>query len=228
MPIEPCVVYWANTSWIRPSHFGLLTEEERFRGDRYHRQDDRSRFVVAAVLLRLVVGLRIGVAADRVEIDRACARCGAPHGRPRVVGHDIEVSVSHSGEFAGVAATSAGPVGVDIEHVRPIDFAALGPELCAPGESVVPGCPSSFYCLWTRKESVLKASGVGLNLPMAAIRVTPWTEPPRLISYASGSPPSTQMTDMSPAEGYAGAVTVITSGRVAFHDVHAVDLLDAV
>jgi len=136
--------------------------------------------------------------------------------------------VSHSGEFAAVAETRAGPVGVDIEHIRQIDVAALGPELCAPGESVVPACPSAFYALWTRKESVLKAAGVGLDMPMAAIRVTSWTERPRLVYYANGVRPPAQMTDMSPAAEYAGAVTVLTSARIAFHEGRGIDLLDAV
>jgi 4'-phosphopantetheinyl transferase len=221
-------VYWARTSWLRTAHVDLLTKAEAARCERYLRAEDRSRFTVAAALLRIVVGLHTGLAPDRVIIDRTCPRCLQPHGRPRVVGHALEVSVSHSGAFAAVAATDAGRVGVDVEHVRPLDYAALLEQTCAPEERDGVTDSATFFGLWTRKESVLKATGAGLELPMSEIRVTPATQAPRLVSYAGDRSVDARMAVLSPVPDYAGAVTVLTSAPVDFNAHHAADLLASI
>jgi 4'-phosphopantetheinyl transferase len=71
-------------------------------------------------------------------------------------------SVSHKSQFvAGVVA--AFPVGIDIEKIRPISD-ALVRKVAAEAGSVLGRKPSAadFFRIWTAKEAVLKAEGVGL------------------------------------------------------------------
>jgi 4'-phosphopantetheinyl transferase len=221
-----CDLYWSRVDASEGVASALLDATEQARARQYRRFEDRERFVRAAALLRLIAALTVGVAVEEVRIDRTCPRCGGAHGRPRVVGHDLEVSISHSGALVVVAATSAGRVGVDVERVRPIDHVLLSDEICHRAEARPDLRPASFYKLWTRKESVLKATGVGLGLSMAEVVVTAPEDPPRLLSYAEDESIACQMADIRPSAGYVGAVTVMGTAPIAFrHHWHAERLL---
>jgi 4'-phosphopantetheinyl transferase len=220
-----CDLYWARVDAADRVARTFLDASEEARSRQLRRVEDRERFVLAAALLRVVVALSVGIAPEEVSIDRRCARCGNAHGRPRVVGHGLEVSVSHSGALVVIAATSAGRVGVDVERVRPIDHVLLSDEICRPGEAVLDLGPASFYKLWTRKESVLKATGVGFGLSMAEVAVTAPDDPPRLLSYAGDTSIACEMADIRPAAGYVGAVTVLGASPVVFRHWRAERLL---
>jgi 4'-phosphopantetheinyl transferase len=220
-----CDIYWVRFDALRPWHTGLLSAEERGRRGAYRREEDRDRFTLGAALLRTVIGIRSGVAPERVEVDRTCPQCGEPHGRPRVPQAAVEVSISHSGEVAGLALYSGAPVGLDVEALRPIDFSPLLDEVCSPSERAAVRSVRDFYTCWTRKESLLKATGVGLSVPMAELTLTPPLAAPRLLAYRGGAPIAAQLADASPGDGYAGAVAVLRAGQVAFREQAANHLL---
>jgi 4'-phosphopantetheinyl transferase len=220
-----CDIYWVRLDALRPWHTRLLSAEERGRRDAYRLQADRDRFTLGAALLRTVVGMRQGVAPDRVDVDRKCPQCGKPHGRPRVPGADVEVSISHSGDVAGLALHAGAPVGLDVEELRPIDFVTLLDEVCSPSERGEVRSLPDFYTCWTRKESVLKATGVGLTIRMAELIVTPPRAAPRLLEYRGGVPLVAQLADASPGDGYAGAVTVLRAAEITFREQLAHHLL---
>jgi 4'-phosphopantetheinyl transferase len=219
-----CDLYWARVGVADRVARTDLDGAEEARSRQLRRGGDRSRFLLGAALLRAVVALRVGIAPEQVSIDRTCARCGRAHGRPRVVGHDLEVSVSHSGELVVIAATSAGRVGVDVERVRVVDHALLAEEICRPDEAR-PDLGPSFFSLWTRKESVLKATGLGLERSMAEVAVTAPDAPPRLLSYAGEESIASEMADLRPSPGYIGAVTVLGASPVVFRHWRAERLL---
>jgi 4'-phosphopantetheinyl transferase len=224
--VRYCDLYWARVDAAADRVAKtFLDASEEARSRQLRRLEDRERFVLAAALLRVVVALRAGLAPEEVRIDRTCARCGGAHGRPRVVGHGLEVSVSHSGALVVIAATSAGRVGVDVERVRPIDHVSLSDEICRPGEARPDLEPASFYKLWTRKESVLKATGAGLRLSMAEVGVTAPGDPPRLLSYAGDTSIECEMADIRPSAGYVGAVTVLGASPVVFRHWRGEQLL---
>ena len=75
------------------------------------------------------------------------------------------ISLSHSGGWVAVAVSDVGPVGIDVEVHRPrrnfdrIAAAAFGPEeQCVVAADGAAG----FYRIWTLKEAMAKASGMGL------------------------------------------------------------------
>ncbi|WP_109471719.1 4'-phosphopantetheinyl transferase family protein [Ornithinimicrobium cavernae] len=101
----------------------LLSAVEQERVASLDRPADRGRSLVGAALLRTVVSHELRCAPDQVRIDRTCAECGEPHGRPRVVGplqadeqRPPEVSVSHSGHLIGVALCRTHQVGLDVQR----------------------------------------------------------------------------------------------------------------
>ena len=78
-----------------------------------------------------------------------------------------------------MAVASGAAVGVDVEHVRPIaDAAGLADGLFSRQERdevrTAQGSRMSetFLILWTRKESLLKAMGAGLAVPLDSFDVS--------------------------------------------------------
>jgi 4'-phosphopantetheinyl transferase len=112
---------------------------------------------------------------------------------------------------------------VDVEEVRPAaDLAALARTVLAPAEPL--GRPADLFTYWCRKESVVKATGDGLQVALAEVVVGPAAGPPRLVSYR-GAPLPAAVADVPAGPGYAAAVTVLATGRLAVTTADAADLL---
>ena len=88
-----------------------------------------------------------------------------PVGRPQVPG--LAVSVSYTRHLIAVAASPAGPLGVDVEEVYPREIRGLADRWFDPAErdwmAAQPDELRAFLHLWTAKEAVGKALGTGLR-----------------------------------------------------------------
>jgi 4'-phosphopantetheinyl transferase len=225
-----CDVYVARLRDLRAEHHALVDEQERARAQRYRLAADRDRFLLGAVLLRTSAGPRLNARPAEVAVDRTCSRCGAQHGRPLLPGTGLHVSVSHSGELVAVALTSSGLVGVDVEAVRTIDFAAIARAVCTPAERLHVRAEADFFTVWTRKEAVLKATGEGLSRSMTSVHVTPPGSAPALLGLGDPAGPGItqppcQMTDLSVGDGYRACVAVLRVDPVSVRTLDAGELL---
>jgi len=225
-----CQIWWGTLAMVRDRHLDLLSGAERARRSALRRPEGRERFTVAAVLLRLAVGARTGQAADAVGIVRSCPDCDRPHGKPTLADHSLEVSVSHAGERVVVALTDAGPVGVDVERLdRAGHLAGMDRRVYSPAESVHPSTDPTrdFYTCWTRKESVLKATGDGLRVPMPTLTLAAADQPARLLAFADRPDlvDTCTVRDLNPGSGYVAAVTVLAAGPLHVAESSAVHLL---
>jgi len=213
----PCDVYLGRLHSLRNLDLGMLDSQERARAQRYRLAADRDRFLLGAALLRTVAGHHLGVRPADVSVDRTCAWCGSQHGRPVLAGSGLQASVSHSGDVVAVAVTGAGPVGVDVEADRAIDFSAVTGSVCTPAERACVTGLDDFYAYWTRKEAVLKATGDGLRRPMTDLSMAPPGSPPVLLALGSDAAPACRMADISAGDGYHAAVAVLTGDLVSFN-----------
>ncbi|HTX84476.1 MAG TPA: 4'-phosphopantetheinyl transferase superfamily protein [Streptosporangiaceae bacterium] len=220
-----CDVHVGRIQDLRPAHLALLDDSERARAQRYRLAADRDRFLLGSVLLRVAAARQLDVPPAEVAVDRTCGRCGAQHGRPVLPGAGLHASVSHSGEVVAVALTPRGPLGVDVEAVRLIDFAAIAESVCTPAERIHVRAEADFFTVWTRKEAVLKATGEGLSRPMSDVHVTPPGSAPALLGFGSGPPPACQLADLSVGDGYRACVAVLTGDPVTVSTVDATPLL---
>jgi 4'-phosphopantetheinyl transferase len=232
-----CVVFWTEIGVSDTNHEDhafalhreLLDSTERDRADALAPGPARNRFVVGGALLRTMLAEVTGTSLSRIELDRTCAWCGGPHGKPRVLGAlaDWHVSVSHGGRLVGVALTKAGPVGLDVEPLDRRDYRALLPISLASDEPE-PGSLREFLTYWTRKESVVKATGDGLVMPMPEVVVTDPAASPRLLRYGTHERPA-QMTDLRPDSAHVAALTVFSSDAIDVrqHRLPAVPLPEA-
>lgn len=133
------VVWWAPLTLADIGLRQLLPPDESARIDRADRAADRARRLLGAAVLRTAVAHRTGADPLALRIDRTCADCGAQHGRPRIIGHDLYASVSHSGLLT-VVALAPDPVGVDVQR-----------------DSDVVATTGGDVAEWVRAEATLKA-----------------------------------------------------------------------
>ncbi len=210
-----CDIWWREARGVRDDDIALLDEDERNRAGRLHRDADRARFVVAAALLRRKAALWLDEDPRSLAIDRVCMRCGTPHGKPTMAG--VHASITHAGDYVGVALTALGPVGLDLEpeHAPVSEVAA---QLLAPGES----CADDLQLvrMWTRKESVVKATGDGVGVGLSRIRITAATSVPELRAYPGTSDLAARMTDLIAVPGYIASATVLTARSVRWVEHH--------
>jgi phosphopantetheinyl transferase len=134
--------------------------------------EDQRRSVVARAALTQLVALRTGVDPARVRMT------SDERGRPLLSGSALHVSIAHSGDFVA-CAVSTRPVGVDIERSdRSEADDALANRVCTLAErhALERLPPSSrtgaLIRLWTRKEAVVKALGVGGALAFEQLDVS--------------------------------------------------------
>jgi 4'-phosphopantetheinyl transferase len=169
---EACVLLCDSTEWAAhaASAEGLLDIDERARAMRFHFEHDRLTYVTSHALWRMALGFCLGVDAALVRLSTTAA------GQPRLPGTGYATSLSHSGRWIAIAICAAATVGVDIE-CSPSRTAldVLMPLICTPAEMAdMEGLPAqtretALLKLWTRKEALLKAFGVGLTADPAQL-----------------------------------------------------------
>ncbi|HEY1775389.1 MAG TPA: 4'-phosphopantetheinyl transferase superfamily protein [Solirubrobacteraceae bacterium] len=136
-------------------------------------EDDRRRALVAHAALARLVARRMGTDPASVDIRRD------ERGRPVLpAASRLHASVSHSGNYVACAVSSL-PVGVDLERTDRSEVdEAFASRVCVPGELAQLGrAPSdarasALIRMWTRKEAVAKALGVGHALPFDQLTIT--------------------------------------------------------
>jgi len=181
---EACVLLCDSIAWTTylASAERLLDAGEQARAARFRFEHDRVTYVLAHALWRTALGICLGMEATRVPLG------STPAGQPRLHGTRYATSLSHSGSWVAIAICADVTVGVDIER-SPARMALdeLMPLICTPAEMAdlarlpTQARETGLLKLWTRKEALLKAFGVGLN------------EDPALMSAMSGglvTPPS--------------------------------------
>jgi 4'-phosphopantetheinyl transferase len=185
----------------------LLSDAEQRRASRIPFGRDRRRFIVARARLRQLLGARLGVRPESVEL-----AYGA-HGKPALAASfadsGLRFNTSHCDDVAAYVLVFGREIGIDIEAVRVMrDADDLAARFFSDGERAAyqalepPDRPLGFFNCWTRKEAFIKALGDGLNHPLDAfdVSLTPG-EPARLLNVCGW-----RMTSFSPAPGFVGAV----------------------
>ncbi|MGK4582325.1 4'-phosphopantetheinyl transferase family protein [Kitasatospora sp. HPMI-4] len=154
----------------------------------------------AHAAVRRILGRYLEVAPERLRLGRLrCPECaGTDHGAPCVVWPptDLSYSLSRSGPHWLLAVTSGFQVGVDLEDMPGVETAEVGPIVLSDAElAYLDAQPdpdrrlSAFLRCWTRKEAVLKASGVGLIADVRAVEVQPQAAGPVVIEHAAATGP---------------------------------------
>src|SRR3989449_9302213 len=193
-----------------------LSDGERQRATRFAFDRDRCRFVVGRSRLRELLGERLEVGPDALEL--AYGVRGKPALAGRFADSDLRFNLSHCDDVALYAFSSGREIGVDVEAVRAIpDGDAIAACMFSRGENEV-YCsleprdkPLGFFNCWTRKEAFIKALGDGLYHPLDRFEVSLAPgEPARILRVESttGDQCGWTLPSFLPLPGLIGAVVL--------------------
>lgn len=191
-----------------------LSEDERTRAERFVFKKSRDAYIAARGALRCTLALYLKTDPTSIRFDYTS------HGKPALNGadnaQDLRFNLSHSVGRALLALTLGCEVGVDIEKVR-ADFpyleiaqqfftAAEYAALCATAPDLQ---AQTFFNYWTHKEALIKATGVGLSVPLNQVEVR--LAPDAAITSLSETVqvPAHSLHVLAPGDGYVGACVVL-------------------
>ena len=197
-----------------------LSAEERARAQRFRRPGDCDRWVVAHGVLRRILGHLANCEPARITF------ATEKRGKPRIV-EPISAScwhfnLSHSHRMALVGVTRVGPLGLDIEYVREFDnMHGVARRVFAGSERSDlmslhgRGRASGFYNGWTRKESLIKATGAGMSQSLKSIEVSLIPGEPAVVrAFEEDDPAAWQLHSLDVATDYAAAVAIRTDRAI--------------
>ena len=142
-----------------------ISENKRLRIMKFRNREDAQRILIADILIRSIIVKRTGIDNKCIIFDENS------YGKPYLKNNkDFHFNISHAGEWI-VCATHCLPVGIDIEHIRHIDFDIAKRFFTNEEYMDLMTTDSSnrlsyFYSLWTLKESYIKAAGMGMAIPL--------------------------------------------------------------
>ena len=187
-----------------------LSQDETERATRLHFDKHKRSYIICRGLLRSILAgyLRLRPAEILIQY-------GA-QGKPFLHNRAVRFSVSHSEDRVLFAFCWDRELGIDLEYMRDLsDAEQLARRFFAPSE-YIEFCGTSpairtraFFCRWTRKEAYIKATGLGLSLPLDSFHVP--ALPGQLANLRVTTGPGAQFSGWSlihldPAPGYVGAL----------------------
>jgi 4'-phosphopantetheinyl transferase len=153
------------TEWAWEINFRRLPENIQAKVMRYRRWEDRQAKMLGHLLLRE------GLSERGFDVESLGVISTEQFGRP-YVRQNVDFNVSHSGDYVVCAVSEGTRVGIDIEKRRAFSFSDLAECFTEDEQEELMNSENrtvTFYDLWTMKESVLKADGRGLFVPLSQV-----------------------------------------------------------
>jgi 4'-phosphopantetheinyl transferase len=205
-----------------------LRPEELVRAERFHRLDDRLRFAVGRVALRERLAACLQVSARDVPLVTGA------NGKPELAGAAPrwEFNLSHSGNYVLLTLAWGLAIGIDVEQHRELELMELSRHVFSPDERAALAAlapedrADAFFAVWTRKEAVLKAMGVGLGFPLDQFSVSSSpAEQPRLLVWSGAGDNSEhwRLWQLEVAAGYSATLAVFDGPASAARTVRGWD-----
>jgi 4'-phosphopantetheinyl transferase len=192
---------------------GSLSIDERMKAEHFRFERDRSQFIAARGILRLILACYLGVEPGAIRF------CYEKDGKPRLQNafakSGIQFNLSHSEGLALYVFTHGHEVGVDIEYMREMpEMEQIAEQFFSVRDRVFfDALPASekqetFFNLWVRKEAFVKATGDGLSYPLDTFDVSVASGKLSRILGTARETSGWSIGDVRPAEGFAGAFAV--------------------
>jgi 4'-phosphopantetheinyl transferase len=188
-----------------------LSAQEYDRAEKFKFEKDRKRYILAHGLLRVILSLYADVVAEELKFTEN------RYGKPELVhpsGLNLKFNLSHSHEMALIGIALGRQIGVDIEYVKnDFEWKEIVERFFSAREiQMINALPKNlqhraFFTCWTRKEGYVKATGMGLSLPLKEFDVSPVPGAATLLlSHKEASKWSMKEVDV--AEPYVATVAV--------------------
>ncbi len=147
-----------------------MSEKRRKKCDGLRFRTDKDLCVAVDMLLRKVLGERLGIKPDDLVFDTD------DKGKPYLVDGAYQFNVSHSGTVAAAAINKEKSVGVDVERIKPVSSAVAGrvfsdddikfvfeQDTIPAGKITDRETLVRFFKVWTYKEAFVKMTGEGIT-----------------------------------------------------------------
>ena len=186
----------------------FLNTEESSRANRYYYIPDQNRFIICRAILKFILSKHIGLHIRDIFFDIDDNK------KPYLRGYDsIFFNVTHASDYA-IIAIAKSPIGVDIEYInKEFDYKEILPNTFNKSEieEINNGDDKhvAFYKLWTRKESIVKATGKGIDDTISEIISLDGYHHVR--SELMGNIKNLQVLSFDLSEGYLGSLAFETS-----------------
>ena len=205
----------------------LLTADERHRSDRFVFVEHRQRFIACRGRLRQILAGYLERPPDSL-LFRYTHR-GKPYMDAAFAAH-LDFNLSHAEDVALISVTRDGPVGVDLEKIRPLtaDLWALADQHFTNSErtqlrALTPDRQlEAFFRGWTRKEALIKADGAGLAISLDQVEVglaEQCSDDPVHFPPEARPPYTWRLHSIDPAQGYVAALAApLQIQSIQFYD----------
>lgn len=168
-----------------------LTSDEIARADRFRFDEGRRRFVVGRGILRSILAGYLGAKPQEIRFQYG------PQGKPslekKYESAGLHFNLAHTRDLAVCACTRQCEIGVDVEHIHPVDeIDRIARRIFSESDYFVWNhLPDdlrliAFYKCWTQKEALIKALGYGLSQPMSQLSVSMLPDDPASLVSLDG------------------------------------------
>jgi 4'-phosphopantetheinyl transferase len=203
----------------------VLSESERARLAFLPDPDMRTQHALGRALIRLAGAAGAGIPRDQVQI------IVSSQGKPELA--ELGVSIAHSGRVVALATCSASPVGVDIEPVRGdltaarriIERRFAPAEIDTANQLADSAIGEWFARVWTIKEAVGKALGVGIPAALGGAVVAGERDPFRLMQSPSG--PAAELWtlhELRAPDGYERMAIAVPAPEISLTEIRCLTL----
>lgn len=167
-------VHWLQEQHGQPELYGVLNDAEQRRAASFKFDQHRHLYIVAHVFLRKVLSYHAGIAMQHWQFYQNS------HGKPYIENtpfQSIQFNLSHTQGMIVCAINKKYAVGVDVEWPRPLKYMeSMSRRHYTAHEytdlfsrNTADKQLHRFYTYWTLKESLVKALGCGLSMPLKKI-----------------------------------------------------------
>lgn len=193
-------------------HISLLSPDEYSRMQRFHFEKDRIRYAASHAIMRILLARYLDLPPSSISFNQN--EFGKPHLVPLCPASKLTFNLSHTNRIGLLAIADGLVVGADVEDIRPIERQIAEHYFSAQEQAALRSLTEAdwlegFYNCWTRKEAILKAEGIGLNVRLDAFDVSliPNIKAEVLgVRATAGFTSNWHLVDLRPAQGSVGAL----------------------
>lgn len=155
--------------------FEYLSLEEQNLAKSYKTSELSENYIISHSILRMILSIHSKMSIYEMKFILG------EYGKPYISSNhqNIQFNMSHSKDIVCIVVTKDKDIGVDIEFKDSnLDVEELQPLVLSVQEKMYMDTLSSqtakqnlFYCIWTLKEAIIKAMGIGLSHPITEINL---------------------------------------------------------
>lgn len=150
------------------NYLRLLPGREQIKNKRFLKWEDQHAHLFGKLLLRSAL-IRYGFSEQALSLIQF-----NDHQKPYIEGN-VYFNISHAGKYVACAISEGIQIGLDVEQKIPQPNMSDFRDIFSPAEwdylNSAEEKTDVFYKLWTRKESIIKANGKGLSIPLHEVDV---------------------------------------------------------